>query len=131
MRQRRYRRQVYLWRRDQQPSEVFRHCGRQGTWTITISADGVATIKSIAGNRDWLRYNNASNDLFACYASGQQDVSIYKLGYAGDAPQEIQATETNVAGIKNAANGDKLQIKGIVTNVYYTTIYILSTIIYL
>ncbi len=51
-----------------------------GRWTISIAADGVATIKAITGNKNWLRYNpNTNGDpLFSCYGSGQQDVAIYK-----------------------------------------------------
>ena len=53
--------------------------GNNGSFNITIASTGVATIKS-AGNtsRGWLRYNpNNGTPLFACYASGQQDVCIY------------------------------------------------------
>lgn len=51
-----------------------------GSWSIAI-ADGVATIKAKGTNsRNWLRYNNSS-DLFSCYGSGQQDVSLYKINY--------------------------------------------------
>ena len=44
-------------------------------WTISIE-NNVATIKATSVNRNWLRYN--STGLFACYASGQQDVALYK-----------------------------------------------------
>ena len=55
-----------------------------GSWTITITPDGVATIKSQGTyTRNWIR-KNSSSALFACYASGQDDVSIYKLVGAGD-----------------------------------------------
>ena len=51
-----------------------------GSWSIAI-ADGVATIKANGSyTRNWLRYNNTSN-LFSCYSSGQQDVSLYKINY--------------------------------------------------
>lgn len=47
-----------------------------GKWTITI-ADSKATIKAEgSSNRNWIRYNS-SNDLFSCYASGQQDIALY------------------------------------------------------
>ena len=40
---------------------------------------GVATIKATGTNtRNWMRYNSQSS-LFACYASGQADISIYIL----------------------------------------------------
>ena len=50
------------------------------SWTIEISADGVATIKSADSTvvRNWMRYNSSSS-LFSCYASGQADISIYIL----------------------------------------------------
>ena len=49
------------------------------SWTITIDAKGIATIKSQGGaSRNWLRYNNSSK-LFSCYGSGQADIAIYKL----------------------------------------------------
>ncbi len=49
------------------------------SWTITITADGIATVKAQGVNtRNWLRYNSTSS-LFSCYESGQKDISIYKL----------------------------------------------------
>ncbi len=50
-----------------------------GCWTIEITPTGVATIKAPSTvTRNWMRHN-ASNRLFSCYASGQADISIYKL----------------------------------------------------
>lgn len=49
------------------------------SWDITITAEGVATIKAQGTNsRNLLKYNKSST-LFSCYASGQKDVCIYKL----------------------------------------------------
>ena len=49
------------------------------SWSITIEADGTATIIAQGSNtRNWLRYNS-SNSIFSCYSSGQGDVEIYKL----------------------------------------------------
>lgn len=49
------------------------------SWNITIAADGTATIKAQGTNtRNWMRYNSSSK-IFACYASGQLDIVIYKL----------------------------------------------------
>lgn len=61
-----------------------------GSWTITVAADGVATIKAQGGNtRNWLRYNSSNNPpLFSCYSSGQADVAIYKLVVAGGDEEE-------------------------------------------
>ena len=48
-----------------------------GSWTIEISANGVATIKSVGSNtRNWLRFNS-QNVIFSSYGSGQTDVCIY------------------------------------------------------
>ena len=46
------------------------------SWTVDISADGVATLKAQGANtRNWLRYNpNNGTPLFSCYASGQNDI---------------------------------------------------------
>lgn len=50
-----------------------------GSWKIEISSAGVATIKAQGTyTRNWMRYNSQSS-LFACYASGQQDICIYML----------------------------------------------------
>ena len=50
-----------------------------GSWTISITSAGVATIKAQGTNtRNLLRYNSASS-LFSCYASGQNDVVIYRV----------------------------------------------------
>lgn len=49
------------------------------SWVITVTSAGVATIKAKGTNtRNWMRYNSQSS-LFACYSSGQNDISLYKL----------------------------------------------------
>ena len=49
------------------------------SWTVSMAAGGVATIKANGSNsRNWLRYNKTSA-IFSCYASGQKDVLIYKV----------------------------------------------------
>ena len=55
------------------------------SWTIEISADGTATIKAQGTNtRNWMRYNSTNTPpLFACYASGQADVCIYRESNGG------------------------------------------------
>ena len=52
-----------------------------GSWSITIDANDVATIKAQGDNaRNWLRYNSTNNPpIFSCYGSGQADVCIYKM----------------------------------------------------
>ena len=47
------------------------------SWSITITAEGIATIQAQGSNTRNLLKKNSSSDLFACYASGQHDVSIY------------------------------------------------------
>ncbi len=53
----------------------------RGSWTISVTTEGIATIKAQGENaRNWLRFNTSNNPkLFACYTSGQTDVSIYRL----------------------------------------------------
>lgn len=49
-----------------------------GSWTIVIGNEGVATIKAQGTNsRNLLRYNSTSK-IFSCYGSGQKDICIYK-----------------------------------------------------
>ena len=60
-----------------------------GSWSITIAADGTATIKAQGSyTRNWMRYNDSS-ELFSCYGSGQKDICIYKGVEAGtDEPDQ-------------------------------------------
>ena len=65
------------------------------SWTISIAADGTATIKAQGSNtRNWLRYNS-NNSLFACYSSGQQDVVIYKYTAVISSGLPCQHTNTS------------------------------------
>ncbi len=49
-----------------------------GSFTISITDAGVATVIAQGDNtRNLLKYNESSS-LFACYSSGQKDISIYK-----------------------------------------------------
>lgn len=48
-----------------------------GSWSITITSSGVATVKANGSyTRNLMKYNSQSK-LFACYASGQLDICIY------------------------------------------------------
>lgn len=71
-----------------------------GSWKITITSTGVATIISQGDyTRNWIR-KNSSSALFACYSSGQEDVSIYKLmksGEGGGETPEPELQERNLA----------------------------------
>ncbi|MBE6926562.1 MAG: hypothetical protein E7461_06930 [Ruminococcaceae bacterium] len=51
-----------------------------GSWSISSTSDGVATIKAPgSSNRNWLRFNSSNTPvIFSCYTSGQTDVSVYK-----------------------------------------------------
>jgi hypothetical protein len=77
-----------------------------GAWSIEISSSGIATIKAPSTiTRNWMRYNSANNPpLFACYGSGQADISIYKK--AGDDPQPATqiTVPTAVANLKYSGN---------------------------
>lgn len=60
------------------------------TWNISIASSGEATIEAKSGQRRVLRYNDAdaNNILFACYASGQKEVVIYRKAEAAAGPVE-------------------------------------------
>ena len=63
-----------------------------GQWSITIDDDGVTTIKAQGNNnRNLLKYNNSSN-IFACYASGQLDVCLFRRTEIYDYPGEQTVT---------------------------------------
>ena len=52
-----------------------------GSWSISVTQAGIATIKANGTNtRNTIYYNNgtASNLLFSCYSTAQKTVSIYK-----------------------------------------------------
>ena len=79
-----------------------------GSWKIEISSAGVATIKAQGTyTRNWLR-KNSSSALFACYESGQNDVSIYmKSGgmttyYATPIPTEGEHSHSYDEGVVTA-----------------------------
>ena len=49
-----------------------------GSWSVSISSNGSATIKSTGSfTRNWMRYNNSAK-LFSCYSSGQDNIALYK-----------------------------------------------------
>ena len=50
-----------------------------GSWSIEIAENGVATIKAQGTNtRNWLQYNSSSK-LFSCYEKAQADVALYRI----------------------------------------------------
>ena len=48
-----------------------------GQWSIEINSEGVATITAQGTNSHNLMRYNSTNNLFSCYASGQQDVYLF------------------------------------------------------
>ena len=66
----------YLKAADEIPAEA--EAVKPYIWTITIE-DGVTTVKATSENRNTLKYNKTSGqERFSCYASGQEDVALYK-----------------------------------------------------
>ena len=53
----------------------------EGSWAVSISSAGVATLTAQGENSRKVLQYNSGNDIFACYASASQEaVSIYKQG---------------------------------------------------
>lgn len=73
-----------------------------GSWTISCTAEGVATITAQGNNtRNLLKYNIDNNpSLFSCYEKGQSDVAIYSDGKGTGSvptPPAIKAESTSVS----------------------------------
>ena len=71
-----------------------------GSWTVTCSSAGVATIKSVGNtSRGWMRFNTSNNPkLFSCYGSGQTDIALYKLvTEVSDEPVTLKTPTIEVA----------------------------------
>lgn len=73
-----------------------------GSWTISCTAEGVATITAQGNNtRNLLKYNiNNNSGLFSCYETGQSDVAIYSDGKGTGSvptPPAIKAESTSVS----------------------------------
>ena len=77
------------------------------SWTVEIASDGTATIKAQGTNtRNWLRYNpNNGTPIFSCYASGQNDICIYKVGsgVVDPDPEPIETVATPTASVASGA----------------------------
>ncbi len=77
-----------------------------GSWKITITSAGVATIEAQGTNtHNWLRYNQSSK-LFSCYESGQADVSLYKYTTGGETPA-VDVAEPTFAPADGTTFGDE------------------------
>ena len=75
-----------------------------GSWSITVSADGIATIKAQGSNtRNWMRYNSTNNPpLFSCYGSGQADICIYRES-AGGTTTPVEKTDAEKVALDKEA----------------------------
>lgn len=50
-------------------------------WTVSVAANGAATIKAQGNNtHNWMRYNPNNGAMFSCYTDGQDPIYIYLLG---------------------------------------------------
>ena len=79
------------------------------SWSVAI-ADGKATVIAQGANtRNVMKYNSNSK-LFACYASGQQDIAIYKLETV-PAPSNKVATPTAIPVAGEVAKETKVEFK--------------------
>ena len=67
-----------------------------GSWNITVTTAGVATIKATGSNtRNWLRFNTTNSPkIFSCYGSGQTDISLYVYVEGSDCPPHAHAGGT-------------------------------------
>lgn len=71
-----------------------------GSWTISCTTEGIATIKANGSNSKNLLKYNSNNNLFSCYSSGQSDVAIYSDGKGTGSvptPPVIKAESTSVS----------------------------------
>lgn len=65
-------------------------------WTVTVSSDGVATIKNCKFTDREVRYNKSS-PRFACYKGAQQTVSLYRrVQSTGIMPVKPSAVDSRV-----------------------------------
>lgn len=84
------------------------------SWSITIDASGVATVKAQGTNtRNWLRFNlNNGTNLFSVYTSGQENIAIYKLAVSGSGCQhswnDADCTNPKTCSLCGATEGEAL-----------------------
>ena len=65
----------------------------KASFTIAIT-EGIATIKADQSDRNWLRFNSTNNPkIFSCYASGQADVSLYKVNLSTIESYELTVSD--------------------------------------
>lgn len=92
-----------------------------GSWAISITGEGVATIQSV-GTTDTriIKYNNSST-VFSCYTSGQKDVAIYKKNGSGSSAPREAASLAITGATTDYSKGDIYSFNGTVTLVYSDT----------
>ncbi|MBR5083734.1 MAG: endonuclease [Prevotella sp.] len=87
-----------------------------GQWAVSVTGAGIATIKAQGTNTHNLMRYNSGSDIFSCYSSGQQDVSLY-VRENGAASTIILADDDsgmdadhNNAAIINAYDSEKVNV---------------------
>lgn len=77
-----------------------------GSFTVAIAEDGEATITCKFEGEDRIIMHNSSNDLFACYTSGQKPVAIYKMeSTTPPAPKVVDIWVNDAAGSQPVDGG--------------------------
>lgn len=87
----------------------------EDTWDISISS-GVATIQNVSSSK----YLKNNGNMFACYTSGQNDVSIYMVPSA-DPSIEITVTGETSLGVGESAKLTATKINGASGTVNWST----------
>ncbi len=98
------------------------------SWLVTIGSDGNASVVAQGDNGcNIMRYNSGST-LFSAYASGQADIQLYKLGTTtgggGEPTPPAGPTIVNISDALAGADGTEFTVKGVVTLVDGTNIYL-------
>lgn len=69
------------------------------TWTISMNADGLATLRALAGDRNTLLYNSQiGSERFSCYAGTSSNVKEVLLFHKAGAPA-TPVTQYNALGL--------------------------------
>ncbi len=78
------------------------------SWSISIESDGTATVKAQGTySHNWLRYNATNTPpIFSCYASGQNDICIYKKSIV-----TTTSTEYYICGYETVESGDVYEVE--------------------
>ena len=85
-----------------------------GQWNIAIS-EGIATLTAQGTNtRNLLKYNN-QNSIFSCYASGQQDVSLFIRSEAYDITEDTSIENLFAFDQYTIQSGATLTVTGTAT----------------